>query len=261
MRSSSIYIPAGVTSSLFASLLPSLSDYTIYATVRPESNPTVVEALVKHGVLFVPKDNNLHPDRILWLSTHDDVPYLSRYVEDKVPILAINSGAIMDILTGRQDEATANAYQKSKLALHRAEGIYNIIPGFFIQDLKDPEWASKGLHGDTTVKLFSTEQDPNFDWGKAYSVTPKSYIVAVITNWLSEQIKAFPKTSMVCSDRQYRRFELRQKVFKNEVITGKGTDLPILTDPIYKDFPHPPNPPLTEKYIDNACENASLILK
>lgn len=247
-----IYIPAGVTSSLFASLLPSLFSYTLYATIRTDTDPQKIIELTKHDVLFTPRENSLKPDRILWFSTHDDVPYLTSQFPN-TPILAINSGAILDIVMGRQDERTANEYQKSKLALYRADNICNIIPGFFIQDVKDPEWASKGLHADTTTKLFLEQgNDKSEWWGKAYSVTPKSYIVRVILAWLASP-ESFPKASIVCSDRQYRRFELREKAG----LSYEGDRfLPILNEPIYKDFPHPPGFTLSETNVEEACEKA-----
>jgi hypothetical protein len=92
---STIYIPAGVTSSLFASLLPSLSSYILYASARPDTNVKKIQELSPY-VQFISKENDLKFDRILWLSTHDDVPYLTSQFPN-TPILAINSGAILDI--------------------------------------------------------------------------------------------------------------------------------------------------------------------
>jgi hypothetical protein len=123
--------------------------------------------------------------------------------------------------------------------------------------VKDPEWASKGLHGDTTAKLFSEHSpSPGEWWEKAYSVTPKSYIVRVILAWLLSP-ESFPKASIVCSDRQYRRFELRKKAG----LSYEGYRfLPILNEPIYKDFPHPPGFVLSETNVEEACEKAHRLI-
>lgn len=211
----SIFIASGITSSLFASLLPMLTQYKLYAPIRHESNPTKIQALKDANVVFVESFIDIHTisfDRILWLSTHHgDMVLLEKYATDSFT-LAINSGAILDILSGKQDEATTNIYQKSKLALYNVPKLYNFIPGFFIQDIADPGWASKGLHGDTTAKLFSAihEYDgPDFDWMKAYAVTPKSHICSKILAWINEPL-SFEKTTIVSSEKAYTRKELRE---------------------------------------------------
>lgn len=129
-----------------------------------------------------------------------------------VPTLAINSGAVLDILSGKQPESTANAYQKSKLALLQVPKLFNFIPGFFIQDASDPDWASKGLHGDTTGAIFQQDFDEKFAWDKAYCVTPKSILVDLIHSWLDCPAN-FASVTRVCSDRPYKRSELRGVYF------------------------------------------------
>lgn len=250
-----IYIVAGVTSSLFASLLPTIRGvYDVYATVRNESDPDRVAALRAAGIKFISTKEALGMSfaRILWLSTHDDVGLLVQF--SSTPTVAINSGAIMDILMGKQDESTANAYQRSKMALYRVPGVYSFICGFFIEDLPVPSWASRGLHGDTTAKLFARDADPRFDWNKAYSVTPKSYIVKALALWL-EHPTEFQRAVIVCSDRQYRRHELRAMAKLPSQIDGQA---PPLMEPVYATFPHLPyGLELTQESIEKACVEAA----
>ena len=133
---------------------------------------------------------------------------LNALTHSETPTLAINSGAILDIISGAHSEESANAYQKSKLALIRVPGLYNFIPGFFIQDLQDPDWASKGLHGDTTDTVFQKEFVKDFAWDKAYRVTPKSILVNTILSWIQNP-EHFSLVTRVCSEIPYKRSELR----------------------------------------------------
>ena len=127
----SVFIISGVTSSLFSSLLPAISGkYNIFATTRPETSQQRIDVLRESGVKFISVQDALGRDfdRCLWLSTHDDADLLAKF-SVKYPTLAINSGAIMDIVMGKQDPATANAYQKAKLALYNVPQVYSFIPG------------------------------------------------------------------------------------------------------------------------------------
>ncbi len=254
MEGLSIYVLAGVTSNLFASLLSVLPPtYTIFATVRVETNVDRVQILKDLGITFITHEQALERQfsRILWLSSHDDVELLGKFA--KTDTLAINSAAVMDLLMGKQDLATANAYQKSKFALFSVPNVYSLIPGFYIEDMPVPDWASKGLHGDTTAKLFDPNQlATGFDWTKAYSVTPKSFIVMCIKEWLVKPT-IINKNSpvIVCTDRQYRRHELRRAA------NLAGEEGLLLLDHIYETFPHFQDIHITHESVVTACIKAA----
>lgn len=210
-----VLVASGITSSLFASILTTLQkeklldQFVFFAPIRKESNQHIVEELQKHSIHFIAPDADIKFERTLWLSTHTDVDYLTKQAA-AMPTLAINSGAILDILNGKQEAATANAYQKEKMALYNVPLLYNFVPGFFIQDVERQPWQSKGLHGDTTKKLFDHIFVDVHDgwWQKTYAVTPMSYITAAVINWLSKP-NTFDKTVIMCSQRPFRRFDLR----------------------------------------------------
>lgn len=72
-----IFVAGGVTSSLFASLLPLLHNFTVYANTRASSDPNKITELTKLGVKLNADMTGVHVDRVLWFSTHDDVPLLT----------------------------------------------------------------------------------------------------------------------------------------------------------------------------------------
>lgn len=236
-----IFIAGGVTSNLFSALLPGFigSKHLIYATVRQETSADRVKVLSEHGVHFITKEEGLTKtfDAVLWMSTHDDIEYLTALAQ-KVPTLAISSAAIMDYYLGKETEEQLNGYKRSKLALARVPHITTLIPGFYIEDVVTPSWASRGLHGDTTDKLFAVKADTTFDWNKAYSVTPKSVMIQVINEWLMHP-ETFPRNEpiIVCSDRVYRRWELRERGATGLSCVEQFV-LPPIPDPIYSKFAH-----------------------
>jgi len=263
---------SGVTSNLFSTLIPffSQTQFNVFATERqvtaPQegSDPKVIEAfntsaaqraervktIESFGVKFLSHEDALNAtfDRVLWLSTHDDPELLAQFAV-KAPTLVISSGAIMDYHRGKQALEDLNAYQRGKLALGNVPGVVTFIPGFYIEDIATAEWASKGLHSGTTPKLFGKPfyNGEDFDWGKCYSVTPKSFIIKAVSEWVIHP-ETFPKNEpvIVCSDRQYRRWELREFVTR---ITGeqyleqrhgspKGFATLSELEPVYSGFPH-----------------------
>lgn len=250
-----IYVAAGVTSNLFASLISLKAvpeGVCVYATARATSDPAHVSALRNFGVQFVDNVEQV-PDvkRILWLSTHDDVEVMTK-LATIAPTLAISSGAIMDFLRGKQTEESLNGYQKSKLAVMRISGVTKFVPGFYLEDMPLPRWASKGLHGDTHQKLFGAQLPSDLDWSKCYSVTPKSYICAAIQRWIMSD--AQPGTFIVSSDREYRRWELR--ALSDSFVPQNVIDAsPAKLEPVYKDFEHILRP-LTDFAIEMACKRA-----
>lgn len=266
-----IYVAGGVTSNLFSALLPSFveSGHMIWATVREpdEKNREIhmlrVKTLTDMGVKMITKEEGLKLpfDAVLWLSTHDDFDFLAQLTAKEMPTCAISSGAIMDYYLGSETEEQLNEYKRSKLTLSRIPNIVTLIPGFYIEDIPTPQWASKGLHGKTTVNLFSNDPEASFDWNRMYSVTPKSTLVMIINEWLSHP-ETFPRNQPIiaCTDRQYRRWELRQ-------LSGLGVPANVLapqTDNIYSKFPHAVKSDstsiiITHDQIETACVNARKI--
>ena len=174
---------------------------------------------------------------------------------------------------GKQTEEQLNSYQRSKLSICRSPGVTIFIPGFYIEDMKIQEWASRGLHGDTTLKLFNKKfyDGKNFDWSKTYSVTPKSKLVSYIIEWLIHP-QTFPNNLpiIVSSDRQYRRWELRKMVedlepFNDETLNSINC-FPSLPEKIYLNFHHATNSQnkflyISDEDIVESCNQASKFLK
>lgn len=255
MKGLSIYIAGGVTSNLFSALLPGFLDlhHKIWATIRePIVNIERIKALSDLGIKLISKEEGIQQsfDAVLWLSTHDDFEFLSQLAA-KNPTLAISSAAIMDYYLGKETEDQLNSYKRSKLLLARIPNIVTLVPGFYIEDIPTPNWASKGLHGDTTLKLFDQNLDNSFDWNKMYSVTPKTSIVAIINEWLQTP-NTFPKNQPViaCSDRAYRRWELRQMAG----LSIPNNCLPAQPDAIYTQFMHPTTT-ISDECVRTSCNS------
>lgn len=279
--SKTIYI-VGATSNLFSSLLPSFlqNKHKLFSTVRLETSESRIMNLEKNGVQFIQpgaalellKNTPSNDARVLWLSTHDDTETLSR-LSQVAPTLAISSGAIMDFYRGLEKEENLNAYKKAKLSVLRVSNVVALVPGFYLEDIAVPDWASKGLHGETTAKLFS-KQGGAIDYSKMYSVTPKTFIVNVINEWIANP-QSFPVNVPViaCSDRQYRRWELRQRVnslegFQPFSAADQETITKAPADPndVYSPFEHCVNANgkryvITDDDVTKACVNATTFLK
>lgn len=198
----SIFV-VGITSSLF-SFLKSVCppDFTFYTTFRKESDPEKVDQLLKNGINHIEHMKDVHIDRVIWLSTHSDIPLMSNFAEN-YDTLAINSAIILDVVDPN------NEYQQKKFEIHSIPKLYNFIPGFFIQDMRHEAWASKGLHGNSSKKIFDTTFDVDFNWKKSYTVTPLSHLCAEMIQWCINP-KKFEKSTIICSERPYRRYELRE---------------------------------------------------
>ena len=146
-------------------------------------------------------------DRILWLASHVDPEALRilRNMYPEVPILAISSGAVMDVFIHQIDYSN-NDYIKAKMQLHimaRDLNVHTFVPGFYIEDVMLPVGKqSKGLHGDTNQVLFGSDTiDKDQAWlSKKYAVTPKSAIVNAIESWIKIP-SMYPSygTPIICS--------------------------------------------------------------
>lgn len=208
-----LYVASGGSSSLFHYLYPTLvKRYRIYATEHrtPISFPGPGVKLVEDedGVPF--KFDGT--DRIFWLSTHTDTEFLKRLVRTNVPILAINSAAVNDVVFGGKPVSEANAYQKAKLELlYTNGGVHNFICGFFIQD--SPDEGPKGLHTESNQRIFSSKKttESEFDWSKSMVVTPLSGLKSAILQWLKtpERFSNAHFYTKVHSKNTYRRDQLR----------------------------------------------------
>ncbi len=53
----------------------------------------------------------------------------------------------MDFYRGLEKEENLNTYKKTKLSVLRVPNVVSLVPGFYIEDVQVPDWASKGLHG------------------------------------------------------------------------------------------------------------------
>jgi hypothetical protein len=261
-----IFIAGGVTSNLFSALLPSFikAEHVISATVREATNPERVKVLSGYGVKFISKEESLKKmfNAVLWMSTHEDVEYLT-LLSRNTPTLIISSTAIMDYHLGKESEEQLNAYKRSKLALSRVPGVTTLIPGFYIEDVATPDWASRGLLGDTTDKLFAAQADATFDWNKADSVTPKSFMISMINRWLDVPKRFFQNEPIiVCSDTVYRRWELR--AFGHLKNIPNSQLLSPIEGEIYYKFCHPTSDyaiPITVSHdmVRMACVVAALL--
>lgn len=194
-------------------MVPQNLQYSLYATIRPQTSPERIAILRdQYGVTFLSSEEALQRqfDRVLWFSTHEDIPLL-RQLAVKYPTLSINSAAIMGIVAGRQNPAQASPYQQTKLAMFSVPGLYSFVPGLFIEDMPVLPWASRGAHHNRMRNVFGSNFDKDYEWAKLYSVTPKSYLVMCIREWIKTP-NAIRRNSpvIVCSDRQYRLYELRR---------------------------------------------------
>lgn len=260
----SIFIASGSTSNLFASCFSALSsNYTIYAKFPRIRNDAMrhLEATVRFVVSV--EEMPTIPHCILWLSPHDDIEALKKY-SFIAPTLAMSSGAVTAFLQGKQTRESLNAYQRSKLAiLEEVEGLSAFIPGFFLEDVDLPRWASRGLHGDTTQKLFSSGPVPqDLDLKKCYSVTPKSYIVRAIKAWVDTPLRG--QHFCVCSNREFYRWELR--LFAGLLLPADfSVDHPTegafgIPAPIYENMDHILER-ITDEHVFQACKRVYASLK
>lgn len=272
-----LYFASGITSNfIMTAFISKLSEYlttnTIYATVRDtESSQALI--LKDMGIKFISKDDSLNdnfsPARILWFSTHND-PDLVKLYAKKAPTLVISSAAIMDfyIDPSKLEGVDVNSYAYGKYVMSKVPGVHVFVPGFYIEDVGFTNDDKGGLHSESTKIIFGNDKNNynayfnsniNFDWGKAYSVTPKSYLISVIQKWLDDPARMQINVPIIiCSDRVYRRYELRAyaeyEVPMNDVKI-KGLDLQIQEKNIYGDFYHVDNL-LTHQFVINSCINA-----
>lgn len=275
-----LFVPAGITSSLFSSLLAATNLQArcseIVGLVRASADAHKKEALRALGVTLreyqddqefmqLVRDEALRfvfkTSRVLWLSPHDDV----RVVEacSIAHMLVIGSGAVVDFYNGSIDLTTAPPalaqYIQGKLRMS-SSGLSSLVttihPGFYLQDVPIPG----GLHHETSQWMFADAFDETKKWhGAAKYVTPVSYLCRAIYEWAEQPYCFNGGTWYHCgSTRRYERWELR------ELATGKyQQQQQVNVDPVYEvyakkmllDFHS--LPPLDAQAIEEACKKAA----
>lgn len=219
-----IIVASGVTSNLFRSLLPIINDKYIIVGLRlPEASTEHHEWLHQHYVNIV-ITNDIHQavldaqeddTRILWLSTHSDVPLL-KSISLNHPTLAIGSGAALDFINGNMDLTKQTKetvqYVQDKVVTMFLPQVYTLIPGFYLEDMGA---KTGGLHRTTTTKLMQPTFDPDFNWGKAKFVTPKSLVVQTITTWLAISDPPRSSWNRIGTQGTYNRWEIRDILYED----------------------------------------------
>ncbi len=205
-----VFIARGVTSNLGCTLVPIFqrNGTPVFATTRG-TDPQKIARLTSLGVKFVSDNEAMSmfnlSTRGLWL-IRETQPYLAE-ITKKIPVLTISSANILDYHLGKQTKESLTPDQVKNIELREA-GTSNIIAGFFIDDLPAPSWASVGMHGETTSKLFSPDMiiDEKF-WTRSYCVTPKSDLCRAILSWTANT--NYFKHHHIYSKYVYARWQLR----------------------------------------------------
>lgn len=240
-----LFVPAGITSSLFSSLLASRSIRTICSEivglVRVSADERKKEFLRSQNIVLkeyesdeeflrlLTNERNIqgfsNVTRILWLSPHDDVRVIEMFRNN--PMLVIGSGAIVDFYNGRIDLTTAPTsmvkYIQGKLRMSSSPYVTTIHPGFYLQDVAIP--FQGGLHHETSQWLFAPAFDICKKWqGAAKYVTPVSYLCKMICMWIENPKDTEGKWYFCGSPRCYERWELRMLAESKEYLdAGKET--------------------------------------
>ena len=250
-------------------------DIDVYASVR-NSDSIESNILKASGIRMISTQDSLHdnfkPYRILWFSSHSDPDLLALYAK-KAPTLLISSGAIMNYyLNPDSDNVGGNLsdYAYGKFAMSKVPGVHIFVPGFLIEDIGFTQNNKSGLHSESTKIIFGNDNGNaktylqtycDYDWGRAYSVTPKSFLQTAIVRWIDDpDSMPIEQPIIVCSDRVYRRYELRElagyEMPRETGFTVRGLHLPMQDNKLYEHFYHIPDSVLIDADIKRACEMA-----
>lgn len=264
-----LYVATGITSSLFAALLPHLSGYNVVGSVRELTLPSDAtedqkqkydeqvahrEYLEDRGVALVNYDGtseglgksidsqmtgkDRNQWRILWFSSHDDQANLLKCA-NYADTIAIGSGAMVDFYLGKIDLTTTQpgviAYIQSKLRMALTPGVTLFCPGFYVEDDATIPRTPGGLHHDTQDVLLKPECDVNFNWGKAKYITLKSELVRGILQWIANSSPYLNKWYLVGTERPWQRWELREAMYK-DVPQETKDKFPTATDNVYAEW-------------------------
>lgn len=222
-----IVVVSGVTSSLFASLIPffRFSAKKIIGFVRPTEDKDKIahrKYLESAGVRLISTTSgdpviycsqfNRENARFLWLSTHDDAQQLAKFAAI-APTLAIGSGAMLDFYMGRTDltklPEQGLSYIQGKVRMALTEGVTTLLPGFYLEDDPSVPVTPSGLHRETTAKIVAPEFDVNYSWDKPKYVTPKSFLAEMIVRWCANPEPYLNHWYHCGTDRAYNRWEVR----------------------------------------------------
>lgn len=270
----------GVTSSLFGAFPAEfIRAHNINAFVRPlkdDKQKFIRDNLENLGVVLRvcdSEENFLYmfksflkviqkPDCVLHLSSHvfSDILYECRSLE--IPTLFIGSGAVTDWMRSKQsicdlarNEKTAGLaeYIETK-AKGQSIATTTFNPGFFIAD-EIREDTGRGLHLDSTNKIFAPKFDFEFNWMKKRKfVTPMSMLVNCISRWSYSVIK--PKgVFTIGSSKAYYRWELRKAASLNVPAEIEG-DIRNIEDPYEEEAERTFGVFKEYKYVDKACKAA-----
>lgn len=210
----------GMTSALVASIpLSFFENRTVIALVRKQTTESErVKALVTLGVTVTTdeKDALDAADVMLFASTHDGSDLLERFKGDS---LYISSGALTDVELGLMK---ANGYTNTKTACE-AHATMSLRPGYYIPFAGSRD-TGRGLHRENGFYIFGAKDAPeDYNWSKAYYVTPMGPLVEYIMQWLTDSNTRKSGSYSFGTTRAYTREELN-----NGGSDAKG-------EPIYKE--------------------------
>jgi hypothetical protein len=233
------YIIAGSTSNLMTTqVLPLLSSlgHTLYATHHNKAGDCADWATYIGVENAFGMAQRGEIERAIWASPTDDVVTVSRFAK-LVPTLVISSMSIAShITTGIPTYDKLSAYQLSKLEMALIPDVYNVAPGFYLEDGEEQgEVISPGLHAETTALLLGatgTKVPPAFYEKPAMSVTPKAALARVIARWVANPTETLSRGvfNVFCSNGEYSRMHLR--------MLALGEYVPAPADK-FSSLPHP----------------------
>ena len=274
LNGNTLYFASGATSNLCITtgIIQSYIENgaIVYATVRDVVSQGAL-LLEKIGVKFISTNDSLNDnfkiDMIFWFSTHNDVELLEKYSK-KAPTLFIASGAIMEYYGKNKKVPSEKDYGYGKYLMAQLPDVYIFVPGFILDDCGYNTYRN-GLHSNGSKTIFGDDnqdadnyfKDNNkFDWTKSYSVTPKSMMINAVNYWVINNTQ-IPKGNpiIICSDRQYCRFELRELAGYNIPTKLKNEQFNnyINKNEIYKDYYHIKDISFDEEIIKSACVKTS----
>lgn len=105
----------------------------------------------------------------------------------------------------------SNAYIDGKLRMALTPNVTTLCFGFFLDDDPTVLDSGSGLHIDTTKVLLGIDPaDKDFNWNKAYYVTPKTFACEAIIRWMAHPENKLGKWYHAGTSRKYSRAELAQ---------------------------------------------------
>lgn len=141
-----------------------------------KSKGYTVTTVSQHLGQKIPYDELDKFSSVIYLKPDADSEFIEYKVKDKVPVLAIGSGALVDFYAGR---LKLNPYIEGKQKIVSMASC-TIHPGFFIPSPNHVD-TGRGLHRDTLITLFSGNQiSDSFNMDKSYYMTPVDKLLELI---------------------------------------------------------------------------------